>query len=210
MAKNKIVVDTDDKNIYNIFMTASKKVVEFVCEICGKLTKRKWRSDSKFRFCGHSCAGKASLKLANNKDKSGSNNSFWHGGIRYARGYRFLLSHGHPSANDKGYVQEHRLVMEKKLGRYLNNKEIVHHLNGDKLDNRIENLELTTQSKHVGMHKICKLSYAGFLRANHKGKCLVCKKDFIKTSPHGKFCLECKNKYGWKIYQRFTEVMNND
>jgi hypothetical protein len=56
--------------------------------------------------------------------------------------YWYLLLKDHPNAGKQGYVAEHRIVMEKKLGRYLTKLEVVHHIDHDQSNNHIDNLEL--------------------------------------------------------------------
>jgi len=77
----------------------------------------------------------------------------WKGGIRkMADGYIFIYSPDHPNTTKQKYVLEHRLVMEKHLGRYLTKKEVVHHINHNPSDNRIENLMLISDNgKHTSL-----------------------------------------------------------
>jgi len=58
----------------------------------------------------------------------------------------------HPNANKSGYVMEHRLIMEEQLGRYLTEDEVVHHKNGVKNDNVLENLEVMSIHDHRKLH----------------------------------------------------------
>jgi hypothetical protein len=67
-------------------------------------------------------------------------------------GYVLRYRPDHPHAQSKGHVFEHRLVMEGILGRLLDPEEVVHHLDGNGLNNDPANLELTTQSAHMRDH----------------------------------------------------------
>lgn len=80
--------------------------------------------------------------------RRGADHYQWRGGRqKYGSGYAVVYRPKHPMANIRGYVLEHRFVMAEHLGRFLDSNETVHHINGDRQDNRIENLEL-----RVGKH----------------------------------------------------------
>ncbi len=74
--------------------------------------------------------------------KRGKESKGWKGGRFIIEGYVYVYAPNHPKKTLGRYVREHRLVMEKKLGRYLEDWEVVHHINGIKNDNRLENLQL--------------------------------------------------------------------
>ena len=108
-------------------------------------------------------------KVGNNKGKHWKikDTSRWLGRIPWNKGlggkiikngYYLIKIPKHPFATINGYVREHRVVMEKYLGRYLLPEEVVHHINGNKLDNEIKNLKLygSNQEHENAEHKIRK------------------------------------------------------
>jgi len=68
----------------------------------------------------------------------------WKGGRVHTQGYIRILKPDHPYADIRGYIFEHRFVVEQAIGRHLKANEFVHHINGKKDDNRLENLRLVT------------------------------------------------------------------
>lgn len=98
-------------------------------------------------------------RIKMSRSSTGNKNHFWKGGrYQMKRGYICIWMPDHPNANRDGYIYEHRLIMEKMIGRYLTSREVVHHLNGIRNDNRPENLELfNSNAEHMKIEFITRL-----------------------------------------------------
>ena len=114
-----------------------------ICDGCGaEFVAASWL---KTRFCGRSCG----MRYAGSQrvHKRGEEHPNWRTGRHVRKRDGYVQVRITNEAGERVYVLEHRLVMEQHLGRPLEEHETVHHKNGDKSDNRIENLEL-----RVGRH----------------------------------------------------------
>jgi len=105
-------------------------------------------------YCGRSCSIKNNPVLAWRKGKKFPNERGAVGNKRLAStGYIEVYLPGHSMADIKGRILEHRFVMSQHLGRHLEKWEQVHHINGERSDNRLENLIVMHRSEHNSHHK---------------------------------------------------------
>lgn len=89
--------------------------------------------------------------------------------------YNYCLVPEHPHCTKNGYVLEHRIVVENQIGRILGANEVVHHIDGDKKNNRFDNLSIMNNIEHAELHGSTKSQRLVLLR------CPNCDKKFVKA-----------------------------
>lgn len=144
--------------LWGVGNSSRQRANERVCPICDETFLQRVNDEQK--TCSRKCGGVLMHQEIPNHPFSlrREKNMHWRGGRLERRGYVFIFAPDHPSKGitkhgpqgGTKYMAEHRLVMEKKLGRYLRPEERVHHLNGIKDDNRSENLELWVHGHPYG------------------------------------------------------------
>lgn len=150
----------------------SEKRVSLRCDDCGKIThttyanyyhgqeKRRWNGITVCRVCVCKISAvKRRGKPAHNKgkklppEKKGINHPSWKGGRYLAHdGYWMTYVGGQDTVGWNSYKKEHVLVVEKNLSRSLEKQEVVHHVDGNKENNSLDNLWLTSHSGHRNAH----------------------------------------------------------
>jgi len=128
------------------------------CLDCGKIRKVQIRNGQPISLRCHPCGAKHRVVAKPDSWAKRENHPRWKGGIHSEpNGYRsIVVSLDSPylsMADDRGRIYEHRLVVAQSIGRCLTSTEEVHHLNGDKTDNRLSNLLLLSKAQHNGEHR---------------------------------------------------------
>lgn len=117
---------------------------------------------------------------------TGPNSTTWKGGRVMKHGYVYVKVYpDHPlyseMANNMGYIAEHRLVVAEHLGRALKRTEVVHHKNGNKTDNRIDNLELYTSFEEHGQALQERSPHPGYVPASKLARILEMVKQALQA-----------------------------
>jgi len=127
----------------DIRKVGTHKQIYIACIDCGK-ERWVWIKNGKPQSLR--CRG------CNRNSQNGNGSPTWKTGRHKHNGYVYIWiapkDFFHPMANCRNYITEHRLVMAKHLGRNLQQWEVIHHKNGIRDDNRIENLQLVSELGH--------------------------------------------------------------
>lgn len=102
-------------------------------------------------YCGTACRNRGIAKNRRSYELNGS--PTWKGGRKLCSSGYVLVKHPKSTRKD-GYIQEHRLIIEEYFGRELRSDEDVHHINGDKQDNRLSNLVVIKREAHMKLHAL--------------------------------------------------------
>lgn len=135
-------------------------------------------------------------------------------------GYIEIMMPEHPNARSNGTILEHRLVAERKLGRYLKKTEVVHHIDEDKTHNVEENLIIfRSNADHTRFHKIGIMKDMGDgthtcpIPENEIMQCKYCGKYFIKdrNKKNNKYCsIECYKESCFKQFEARNDRPNKE
>lgn len=149
------------------------------CAVCEKDFYQKRANNN--QYCCHDCKRLAASRRLQGVSVKGPKKHIKGSGYITSQGYK-ILSRRHPNSSKRGQILEHVLVMATHLGRALRKDESVHHKNGVRHDNRLENLELWSKSTHYrnqrwGQSLFDKVSY--FIEFLESYGCVIEKSDFV-------------------------------
>lgn len=140
--------------------------------------------------------------------------------LNKVNGYVYEKRAHHPRTNSSGWIYQHVLIMERKLGRFLVDGEHVHHVNGIKHDNVESNLELKSESEHHTLHglqrehnRTSKYRWVRFNTCNKKWQARVGDRGVSCDSEH-EAALEADrlafDKFGIKVKFNFPDILEKD